>query len=418
MKNVQLFIITIISLVFLASCATSNKIDKYNNASSYVDDFPDHFMQYQIYHQNDSLSELSVRIDAEKIPSLKKKQVDVYSLMRLTFGVYTSMNKQDIVQSASYKLSDIIAYEDINKAASEIQIPLHLEDNKHYVVLLSVQDQVNKRNYFKLIRIDKNKNSAENFRLLNENNTTFWGNWIEPKERIKLQYRYANIPSVLVDYYRAEFSPAIPPFVENISNDIGDKKPFEQYEIALSQGYSSLIQPPHKGVYAIKDKNQSNYIKAFPQFYSDYPLKLTDAQKVFTLRYLNNKKEFKLMLQDEAKHTVEEFWFFEDRTKERSAEMMGSYYARVIRANQLFTTYKEGWKTDRGMIFMVYGPPDFVYNEADREIWDYGDEADYNNLRFEFIIQTSSFNTQEFILLRSDSFRESWYSAVENWRNK
>jgi GWxTD domain-containing protein len=46
--------------------------------------------------------------------------------------------------------------------------------------------------------------------------------------------------------------------------------------------------------------------------------------------------------------------------KERAKTFMRNYFKRVEIANYLFTSFKEGWKTDRGMIFIIFGAPDEV----------------------------------------------------------
>ena len=41
-------------------------------------------------------------------------------------------------------------------------------------------------------------------------------------------------------------------------------------------------------------------------------------------------------------------------------ELMNEYYKRVSYANENFDGWKEGWETDRGMIYILFGPPDQV----------------------------------------------------------
>lgn len=68
-----------------------------------------------------------------------------------------------------------------------------------------------------------------------------------------------------------------------------------------------------------------------------------------------------------------------DRSTDISEPMI-EYFSRADYAMQHFNTYntwKDGWKTDRGEIFILYGPPDQVYrypNASDSnpyEIWEY-----------------------------------------------
>ena len=68
-------------------------------------------------------------------------------------------------------------------------------------------------------------------------------------------------------------------------------------------------------------------------------------------------------------------------------EAMDSYYTKVSMANQNFTVMgRKGWRSDRGMIFILLGPPDEVirndYPSGSRpyQIWQY-----YSiNRQFEF----------------------------------
>jgi len=56
---------------------------------------------------------------------------------------------------------------------------------------------------------------------------------------------------------------------------------------------------------------------------------------------------------------------------------MEEYYRRVDFANANFGTFIEGWKTDRGMVYIVLGPPNdierhpFEAGSKPYEIWSY-----------------------------------------------
>jgi hypothetical protein len=69
---------------------------------------------------------------------------------------------------------------------------------------------------------------------------------------------------------------------------------------------------------------------------------------------------------------------------------MNEYYYRVHVANQRFSGHREGWRSDRGMIYILYGEPDaveeynFEINSKPYMIWLY-----YSvNRRFVFIDNT------------------------------
>ena len=61
-----------------------------------------------------------------------------------------------------------------------------------------------------------------------------------------------------------------------------------------------------------------------------------------------------------------EYWESRDPTPETSDnEVMNEYFSRVSYSNNNFKSYLPGWKTDLGMIYILFGPPDDleVYND-------------------------------------------------------
>jgi GWxTD domain-containing protein len=60
-------------------------------------------------------------------------------------------------------------------------------------------------------------------------------------------------------------------------------------------------------------------------------------------------------------------------------EKMALYYARIEYANKHFTRYREGWRTDMGLVFILLGPPSnverfpFQIDEKPEEVWQYYD---------------------------------------------
>lgn len=418
MKRITHFLLFGIIVILFSACSTPNNLTKYNLAPNYTDQFPGRFMNQQIYHVNDSLSELSLRIIPSLIPNLKAKEVELYSYLTLTYSVYASTNKKDLIQTNTYKLTDLLAYEDMQEGIIKMTIPLKLMQNHHYLVLVSVQNPVDKQNFLKYHQVFKTRFAAENYRVLNEKDEVVWTNWIGEDQKIKIQYRYQDSSSIMLSYFKPQFGPALPPFSDHINKDFTIDKAFEQFQLQLFNGKTALIELPREGLYKFHSSKNDVEGKTILKLYDDYPSVVSESQKVFGLRYLTPGKEFSMMLKDDPAHTINEFWFFEDRTKERSEEMMKTYYARMLRANRLFTTYKEGWKTDRGMIFMVYGPPDHVYDELDKEIWEYGSDAAYNDLKFVFIKTSNLLYNNTMILDRGQEFKNSWYRLLDNWRNE
>ena len=81
---------------------------------------------------------------------------------------------------------------------------------------------------------------------------------------------------------------------------------------------------------------------------------------------------------EEKKNLFLEFWRERDPTPgTEENELMNEYYRRVAFANQNFSGYLEGWKTDMGMVYILFGPPNdierhpFEIQTKPYEVWYY-----------------------------------------------
>jgi GWxTD domain-containing protein len=98
--------------------------------------------------------------------------------------------------------------------------------------------------------------------------------------------------------------------------------------------------------------------------------------------------------------------------QDRGATLMKNYFRRVEIANVYFTSYKEGWKTDRGMIYLVFGMPDEVNRNGQFEVWNYKSF----NMKLTFDKTGSVYDPDYFVLERKNRFAEAWYYTIDMWR--
>ena len=81
---------------------------------------------------------------------------------------------------------------------------------------------------------------------------------------------------------------------------------------------------------------------------------------------------------------IDKYWLGKAASKERARSLIRTYYSRVELANKLFTCHLEGWKTDRGLISIIFGPPTYISNNRNSEVWSYGDDNNINSLKIYF----------------------------------
>ena len=126
------------------------------------------------------------------------------------------------------------------------------------------------------------------------------------------------------------------------------------------------------------------------------PLFISDLDKATEqLRYIAKGNEIDYIREaatsDEKQKRFLEFWSKRNLDHKASQnDLMEEYYARVEYANKSYASFIEGWKTDRGMVLILFGPPQnverhpFDSDNKPYEIWYYYDL----NRQFIFIDDT------------------------------
>ena len=93
------------------------------------------------------------------------------------------------------------------------------------------------------------------------------------------------------------------------------------------------------------------------------------SQAIQNMRYILDDDEWKKLSKaksDEQERLFIEYWMSRDPTPEtKENELMDEYFSRINYSNVNFKTYTDGWKSDMGMIYVLFGPPDDleVYND-------------------------------------------------------
>ena len=98
---------------------------------------------------------------------------------------------------------------------------------------------------------------------------------------------------------------------------------------------------------------------------SDQFLKKWLKQDVRYIITPSERSAFKQLTDDEQRYQfVEQFWLRRDPTPDTFVnETRDEHYRRIAYANERFTSGKPGWKTDRGIIYIMYGPPHTIETE-------------------------------------------------------
>ncbi|UOQ97737.1 GWxTD domain-containing protein [Hymenobacter sp. 5317J-9] len=151
-----------------------------------------------------------------------------------------------------------------------------------------------------------------------------------------------------------------------------------------------------------------------------YPELTTAAELIEPLRYLTTSQERKKLTDaPDPKRAVDRFWLdIAQGNQKLGKELIRRYYGRVMAANELFAAHKAGWLTDRGLLYVVMGPPPSVRRLFDgEERWFYPDAGlGGGSVTFTFRPRPSTFAPDYYELVRRPEYELLWYAAVEKWR--
>jgi len=154
------------------------------------------------------------------------------------------------------------------------------------------------------------------------------------------------------------------------------------------------------GDYKVEIKNNNSgeilSIKEFENKLSGIPTNAKDLNILIDqMIYIASSEEIDKIKKASSTELKEkyfvEFWRSKDPSPYTSKnELMTEYYKRISTANERYSHYIDGWKTDMGMVFIIYGEPNNIerhpFNEGVKpyEIWEFYNE----NKQFIFVDET------------------------------
>jgi GWxTD domain-containing protein len=140
------------------------------------------------------------------------------------------------------------------------------------------------------------------------------------------------------------------------------------------------------------------------------------------LIYLMDRRDHERMMQiqdpDSLKEAVDRFWLSNIGNMNQARSVIELYYERVEQANKQFTNFKEGWKTDLGMIYILFGPPWYVDRYLNTMQWSYS--YDRNDPRYNYTFERPNLKNEFFpfdnyLLQRNQGYFNIQYRQIQLW---
>lgn len=409
----SLLAIVLASFVLL-SCSTQ-KVAQSRNDKLYKKENNELNTKLGVYHISDSVSLLFYDIANDAL-IYKKNDTSAffYSHCKLFYRISREASYRPISDSGSIDIYDRQMTVEAKHLSGYMYIRT-LQGNAYFSEV-TVTDGNKKAQYVYPIYIDKtSKDTRQNFLIRDSRQEIHFNSYFSPGETVYIETQTHPETLYTIDYFYKDFKIAKPPFspepMEHFSY-----KPDSSFSVSKTKN-NIVLELPGQGFYHLKTNDATKEGVTLLVFESSYPKISNSEQMVLATRYIMNKKEFDVcMAADDKKTAIDQFWIDIGGSNERARELIRRYYNRVEESNRLFTSYREGWKTDRGMVYIVFGAPSSVAKRKNGEVWTYGDSGNPNSISFSFVKVINPFSDNDYSLERSEILKMPWYQAVDFWR--
>lgn len=412
MKAHNYIIIIILIGVVFSQCTTGKMtLEHYENECKII--LRNDNVQLKFYHFSDDSTSLFLKIKNSELLASRKT-----NSKELT----TSISGQILLlDSQGNRTIDTVLFKANGRTSSDesyfyfYSINFPLKDLNFYNYHLIIKDENRATQYTISGTINKTSELIrENVLLLQrENNYPNFNLLINNKSSYSLTSERLDLTQTELWFRPANGSLPPPPYSTS-KQDPPEMSEFEILTIPVAKNELIFTNFPLGDILLKKDSiGLSLLVRP-----NKYPELTSISEMIYPLRYISARKEFeRLNTNSNLRSSLERFWLDCGESQERARELMAAFYDRVQMANLNFSSYKSGWKTDRGMIFIVFGTPsEFTMNEVS-ETWVYGDKDDLGSVKFKFNKITNGFSDNHYELKRNSIYKSEWAKKVSAWRN-
>mgnify|MGYP006277941927 CR=1 FL=1 len=408
MKKFTIFIL-IAFILFIHACNTYTPASKVNISSSYKPSERNYHPDISFYNN----SKDSITIFLKQHRAELKYDDYLSSRLKIKLEILSGYNSDEIIDSIPIMIYDTLDGSKGNYL--KLRKSFQLASGSDYIIKTTLHDinEKKKNNFYHSIS-KENAYERDFFEILDKNGNHRYSDIINSTDSFKI--RYEHTPYVYVRYFGQEFESPRPPYL-NAKEENPYLKTDSIFRIPLEDGLTKTLNFSKNGIYHIQaDTSQKAGYTVF-HFQDNYPSISSPDEMLPPLRYIATSREYKKLKESKnIKEAIDDFWLNISGNPDRARVMIRNYYTRVEKANRLFYTHKAGWKTERGMVYIVMGAPTIVYRSNNAESWIYGESAKYNALKLDFTKVKNPFTENDYSLNRSPIYKDEWFFAIDIWR--
>ncbi len=404
-------------LVLLGGCGGTKDLGEQSLVESFTKGATELGIQYRVFHINKDSSAVYMKLETDRLLYSKMRDGTWKASCTIHFSPHALHEESHSVESKIVRVEDVS--EDGTGKVLLASTVIPLTGGFDYEMTVTITDENRKKSQTnRFFCSKKDPNSRLNFLGTEKGaKAPLFQDRIVAGKSYEIESGQ-DLNSIFVRYYNREFPLPPPPFVDYTPD------PFNyQADSSFVLSNDSLgkfnFTADSSGFYHFQSDTTDNSTKGYTLFVSsvEFPYVTRIENMIDPFRYLVGRKDYETVDESiNSRAALEEFWIQWSGSKEIARKAIKNYYSRVEEANRLFSCHVEGWKSDRGIIFCVYGKPNKVYYKKDVETWIYGEEGNPLSVTFTFVQVINPFTSNDYRMVRSEVFKPSWYHSLKACR--
>ena len=183
-----------------------------------------------------------------------------------------------------------------------------------------------------------------------ESKIPWFQDWMNVNDSILIQNTASDVTYAY--YYSHSFSPSRPPMAMRPGPGDSSLDIDSIFTIPPNQYFS----PTKEGLYFFQSDSSSTSGRSILAKKENFPQPKEINNLTEPLIYITTRVEYLKLKKDLTdKQALDKFWLSTLGSPEKARTAIKAFYQNIQTSNTLFSSYKEGWKTDRGMVYTVFG---------------------------------------------------------------
>lgn len=350
--------------------------------------------------------------DGELLFSKANAQKSNTAMIKIFYKVMESYEKTALIDSCTRTVNFT---KETSPKTYAIKLKLKPQELKKFVIQTTVTDLLRGKMSIHFTEIDKTDPFSEDNYMLTQikNMQPLAEHYIKKGDAVRVDYLCTSKhPTLMSGNKPHELTIPLSPY----SSDPAVEDTTLFYN-TTEKNASYILRGDTAQLYASTADTNYNRNYVLPCFDGDFPNIDTPEEMMLPLSYLTTPEEFANIRNATAKKlAVDDFWYSCSHDIRKGKELIKVFYTRAIISNILFTDYRKGMLTDRGMVYIVLGPPKMLAITSTSEVWGYYDSKSGQNVKFVFRRTRTKLSGEKYVLRRSTEFKTVWDRAVGSWR--